>query len=229
MLFAASQGDTDALRTHLAAGVDLYQGDYDNRTAVHLAASEGHVDTVTFLVSIAHRKPNAFARIDQKDRWGATALDNAVENGQSDVAYVLRDAGLAPSENRRAPPAAAESKHGSADAESSEHGQGSDSAGVSIYAAATGDLDHLIALSAARVDLGAADYERRTALHLAASNGHLAIVRYLLAQAVSESTATRSLAGWLAARDRFGNTAADDAARGLHVELLQLLADAARM
>ena len=122
-----------------------------------------------------------------------------------------------------------EGKHGSADAESSEHGQGSDSAGVSIYAAATGDLDHLIALSAAGVDLGAADYDRRTALHLAASNGHLAIVRYLLAQAVSESTATRSLAGWLAARDRFGNTAADDAARGLHVELLQLLADAARM
>lgn len=256
VLFAASQGDTDALAAHLAAGVDLYEGDYDDRTALHLASSEGHVDTVDFLVENAA----SVAEIDQKDRWGATALDNAEENGWSDVDSILRDAGLAPSEYQRRYTRASDSTHGrvhsgveedvhgnlvdktpptrakdgdAADGNDDaggnvEHPFISDSAVVTIYAAATGDLDHLIALSAAGVDLGTADYDRRTALHLAASNGHVEVARYLLAQAANPHTVTRSLVGWLAATDRFGNTAAQDAARGRHAEVLKLLDGAAQ-
>ena len=41
LLFAASQGDWHALERQHNAGVDLFESDYDSRTALHLAASEG--------------------------------------------------------------------------------------------------------------------------------------------------------------------------------------------
>lgn len=46
VLFAASEGDTSALASQHAAGENLFDSDYDQRTALHLAASEGHTDTV---------------------------------------------------------------------------------------------------------------------------------------------------------------------------------------
>lgn len=43
-------------------GCDLQTADYDKRTALHLAACEGHVEVVQFLLNIAK------VRIDAKDR-----------------------------------------------------------------------------------------------------------------------------------------------------------------
>ena len=40
--WAASQGDLNELQRLVASGVDLSEGDYDGRTGLHLAASEGH-------------------------------------------------------------------------------------------------------------------------------------------------------------------------------------------
>ena len=42
--------------------VDLEMADYDKRTALHLAASEGHFDVALFLLEIGKVKP------DPKDR-----------------------------------------------------------------------------------------------------------------------------------------------------------------
>ena len=47
--------------------IDINSCDYDKRTGLHLAASEGHVDTVRFLIEND-------AEI-LKDRWGNTAID----------------------------------------------------------------------------------------------------------------------------------------------------------
>jgi hypothetical protein len=41
LLFAAAEGDTHALNAEVEAGCDLKISDYDARTALHLAASEG--------------------------------------------------------------------------------------------------------------------------------------------------------------------------------------------
>merc|ERR1719361_2416574 len=73
VLFAASEGDVDELVKLYASGADLFAADYDLRTALHLAASEGHAEAVRYLLLNA-----PVAAIDAKDRWGATPRDDAV-------------------------------------------------------------------------------------------------------------------------------------------------------
>ena len=54
----------------VATGVDLNGADYDGRTCIHLAASEGHIEVVEYLIGHS-------IKIDVKDRWGGTPLDDA--------------------------------------------------------------------------------------------------------------------------------------------------------
>ena len=62
--------------------------------------------------------------------------------------------------------------------------------------------------------LGTADYDLRTALHLAASEGHLECVVWLLKQKVDKNV-----------KDCFGHRPIDDAARYHHFEIVRLLAN----
>ena len=47
----ASEGKLEDLRTIAMQGKNLTIGDYDGRTAIHLAASNGHKKIVEFLIS----------------------------------------------------------------------------------------------------------------------------------------------------------------------------------
>lgn len=72
LLFSAASGDLNALRRHKLSGMDLNQSDYDGRTALHLAAAEGHLDCVRFLV-----EQGSLNTVDPLDRWGNTPIDDA--------------------------------------------------------------------------------------------------------------------------------------------------------
>lgn len=65
LLFMACRGDTKGVEDLLNEGIDVNSIDLDGRTALHIAACEGHVEVVKLLLS---RKAN----IDARDRWGGT-------------------------------------------------------------------------------------------------------------------------------------------------------------
>ncbi|WKX94233.1 hypothetical protein Q1695_011471 [Nippostrongylus brasiliensis] len=71
LLFAAKYGDFEVVRRMYLQGANLEMADYDGRTALHVAAAEGHIHLVKFFVNIA--KVNHQPR----DRWGRTPFDDA--------------------------------------------------------------------------------------------------------------------------------------------------------
>ncbi|GAB5032884.1 potassium channel skor-like [Nannochloropsis oceanica] len=83
---AAANGDSSLLRMLFECGVDTNIGDYDYRYPIHLAAAEGEVISVEFLVY-------AHADISVKDRWGRTPLDDAITEGHLCCAKMLMSFG----------------------------------------------------------------------------------------------------------------------------------------
>ncbi|XP_019634899.1 PREDICTED: glutaminase kidney isoform, mitochondrial-like [Branchiostoma belcheri] len=87
ILFAAYNGDVTALRRCVMLDMDMEVTDYDGRTALHLAAAEGHVQVVRFLLE------KCGVRHDLQDRWGQVPLDDAVRFGHKEAEEMLRKAG----------------------------------------------------------------------------------------------------------------------------------------
>uniref|UniRef100_A0A8C0LPQ8 glutaminase n=1 Tax=Canis lupus dingo TaxID=286419 RepID=A0A8C0LPQ8_CANLU len=85
LLFAAYSGDVSALRRFALSAMDMEQKDYDSRTALHVAAAEGHIEVVKFLIEAC--KVNPFV----KDRWGNVPLDDAVQFNHLEVVKLLQD------------------------------------------------------------------------------------------------------------------------------------------
>lgn len=83
----ASIGELDEMR-HLIEtdGCDPNACNYDKRTALHIAASEGHIHVVRYLVE-------RNARINIKDRFNRTPLDEAMLSAHEDVVNYLRSCG----------------------------------------------------------------------------------------------------------------------------------------
>uniref|UniRef100_A0A9J8CQS3 glutaminase n=1 Tax=Cyprinus carpio carpio TaxID=630221 RepID=A0A9J8CQS3_CYPCA len=85
LLFAAYTGDVSALRRFALSSMDMEQRDYDSRTALHVAAAEGHTEVVRFLLEACKVNPVP------KDRWGNTPMDEAIHFGHHDVVTILQD------------------------------------------------------------------------------------------------------------------------------------------
>uniref|UniRef100_A0A4W5RKH8 glutaminase n=2 Tax=Hucho hucho TaxID=62062 RepID=A0A4W5RKH8_9TELE len=97
LMFAAYSGDVSALRRFALSSMDMELKDYDSRTALHVAAAEGHVDVVRFLTDTC--KVNPFV----KDRWSSIPLDDALQFGHGAVVKVLQEYQVACQEQDRLP------------------------------------------------------------------------------------------------------------------------------
>ena len=69
LLMSASIGDLNSIIILESKGVDLNSYDYDKRTALHLACSEGHINVIEYLL-----KKNVNKKV--VDRWNNTPIDD---------------------------------------------------------------------------------------------------------------------------------------------------------
>ena len=88
---AASLGDLAAIEAMVSDGAAVHHlADYDGRTALHLAAAEGHLAIVNFLLT---QDPGLDVSV--HDRFGKTPLLNAVEGSHTTTVALLCQAGAA--------------------------------------------------------------------------------------------------------------------------------------
>ncbi|XP_076589711.1 glutaminase liver isoform, mitochondrial [Chaetodon auriga] len=86
VLLAAFRGDVQTLRRYFLSGVDVNAVDYDGRSALHVAAAEGHTEVIRFLLQ------NAGANGALQDRWGSSPLQEARRHNQEAAVQLLQEA-----------------------------------------------------------------------------------------------------------------------------------------
>jgi len=209
----AFDGNMDALRCMLNGGLAVSLSDYDQRTALHLAACSGKIEAVRWLV-LECRAP-----LQARDKFGRTALEDAEFHRQTSVVEFLQHAQAQVASGKWV---SLEEKSveirswSTLNAESDVHPAATVSANAeenilltSLFcsAAAKGDLETLknIRSNFPNFRIDSADYDLRNALHIAATSEQLQVVEFLLDSKVSPG------AEWLNCPDRFGVTAIDEA------------------
>lgn len=79
---AAKVGDLAQLKLLVPERVGPDTQDYDLRTLLHVASAEGHVAAVKYLVECG-------ANVNLLDRWGTSALSDAIDFAHNDIARFL--------------------------------------------------------------------------------------------------------------------------------------------
>ncbi|XP_022141640.1 potassium channel SKOR isoform X2 [Momordica charantia] len=82
---AVARGDSDLLKRSLCYGIDPNSKDYDSRTPLHIAASEGLHLMAKLLIEFG-------ANVFSKDRWGNTPLDEGRISGNKNLIKLLEEA-----------------------------------------------------------------------------------------------------------------------------------------
>lgn len=82
LLYCACKGDIQGLEHLLQGGLSVDAADFDDRTALHLAACEGHVDVVQFLI-------DKRADVNCVDRWASTTSSMRVATQKAIPEYEI--------------------------------------------------------------------------------------------------------------------------------------------
>ena len=157
----ARRGSLDTIKLMRACGVSVHAADYDARTCLHIAASEGNLPIVEYLIT------EGKATINCVDRWGGTPLADAICHAHANVAHRLIGHG-----------GRLEWDEVKASAELCE-------------TARKGDVYRLELLLTAGCSINSRDYDLRSALHVAASEGALKQVELLVKHGANLSARDR--------------------------------------
>ena len=187
-IWAASNGDVRTLERLTSQQRDLQAGDYDIRTPLHLASAEGQTEVVRYLLN------NGVQPI--PDRWGGYPISDARDNGHNEIVELFTKLDV----NYSEPVHLVEDPDGETD----EMATFDNEMMVIelLFAAFENDVPGIRQLVARSIPVHAGDYDLRTALHLAAAEGSLQAVKYLVEHGHP-----------LNVRDRWGATPLDEAKR----------------
>ncbi|WVZ21948.1 hypothetical protein V8G54_000492 [Vigna mungo] len=175
---AAHDGHLDLVKRLIGFGADPNKTDYDGRTPLHISASKGYEDISSYLVEqgvcidtaglalyfIKHASLKRKTLFVLKhpfvlDKFGTTPLLEALKNGHEDVASVLVNAGAI---------LAIE-----------------DVGNFLCTTVARKEFDFLKRILACGINPNAKNYDQRTPLHIAASEGFFTMVELLLVAGAS--------------------------------------------
>jgi len=188
LLQAAATGDIDYIRRKLSKNpVDIHFRDYDRRTILHIAASEGKLDIVAMLIE------NFNANVNRSDRWGGSPLDDAHRHRHGDVVKYLLSKGASTGSTDQAVNLITAAAAGDLNELQIIL------SGASSMTTATPEVVDDITST---IDINTSDYNGRTALHLAAAGGHENALIFLISKGANVNAA-----------DNWGGTPLDDAVR----------------
>ena len=176
----AAEGNIEGVRQMLECRASANAVMYDQRSALHLSAAEGHDSIVALLLD--HSADPAL-----RDRFGGTALGDARRGNHTKSIALLRAAGapdgvvphLQVDEKASSPDGGATSPDGGATHRLAQTMELSDGEKL-CKCAAQGDVPSLQKLVSRGVSVKTMDYDKRSALHLAAAEGHAAAVSFLV-------------------------------------------------
>ena len=169
LCFAAASGNIYVMKQIVTSGFDVDSCDYDDRTALLIAASKGVQAAVKYLITVD-------ANINCKDSGGMTPLFEAVKNGHEEVAEELFAAGAVLGFGK------AGIQENMADPILAGEDNGSDYVGTSMYKQndpgsfmglliKRGDVKLLERLLRFGMDPNIVDYNGRSGLHFASTHG----------------------------------------------------------